>query len=162
MSGLLNYRYYVARHAQYAQAWDSNSFLVLSDTPSLLQVFDDLDLQPDSQELALNSLLRFLDVQCPDGYSFLALKARDLKRMGRKWLESGEGRRFWGEDESHIRKDEMSDLWPANEYPGDKPELFFNMKELLGMMKPKIRQFHWVSLRKLFSTSIGCLQVKCC
>ena len=135
------------RLARLSAIWDAGSFFIFQNSERFLQVFDDLQLKPDSQELALRSLLRYVDAHRPL-QSFIALKARDMKNIARSWLESGEGRHFWGEDESHILHGEMTEVCGVLEYPEDKKEIIYNLKELLKMMKSRAEHFYWVSLQK--------------
>ena len=156
-------RCYIARRAQYTRAWDTGSFLVLSDHKLLLQVFYDLQLKPDSQELALKSLLRFLDSQYPNDINlFLNARARNLKRVAFRWLASGEGRRFWGSDETHIQEGEMTEDFGVLQWsePDACDEMIYNVRELLVMMKPMMKHFYEVSLLSLFAALLEGLEMK--
>ena len=142
--------HYTPHRVLYTRAWNVGSFLVLYDSELLLQVFADLQLKPASQELALKSLLRFLDAQYPDDTtSFVSARARELKRAAFRWLASGESKRFWGADEEHIdQQGEMAVEFSVLEWgdADDCDEIRGNVKELLVMMRPMMERFYRVSL----------------
>lgn len=127
-----------------AEAYEAGSFLYLEDDQVSLRILKDLQLKYEFRELALRSLLRYLDRKFR-GERYFNQKARLLKRVAQMWLsDNGAGRRFWGADEEHIRYNWSTDIFVYS-WAHDRDEIVYSIKELLVALSSHARRFYEVS-----------------
>jgi hypothetical protein len=130
-NGAYRSMWYTERRAAVAREFHAGSFLYFRDDERFESAFyDSLQLRRASADLALASLLKFLDKHYLEP-SFYRSYGKRLKKIADQWLWQS-GRVFWGEDRRNIYECDDTEMEGVLECPENEWTMKDSVKELLG------------------------------